>query len=131
MGKAEKAVTKTVSKAVSSATKAVSNVVKAPVKTVTSLAKGDIKGVADGLTKTATFGTVGLQGKYAIVNTGILDKVKATDTPVTDIQTDGLLQYVSDLRTRKARRNRASTNNTAGSVNGDANKLSGTTALGV
>lgn len=57
--------------------------------------------------------------------------IKGTDTPVTDIQTDGLLQYVSDLRTRKARRNRASTNNTAGSVNGDANKLSGATALGV
>lgn len=127
MGKGNpiKAVTKTVTKAVKSATKASFDAVK-------SVAKGDVRGLLDAGARVASAGTISLQGKNGVVNTHLLDQVKTPSSPVqNDIETDGLLQYVSDLRTRKSRRNRASTNNTDGSVASNPNKLSGTTALGV
>lgn len=155
MGKAAKAVTKTVSKAVSSATKAVGSVVKSSGKAIEStvssvkhLAQGDVKGAVRKLTdvaanagNVASMGTVDLTGrKQGIVN---IDKNKYVDSVIgvakeksapvsqTDLETDGLLQYVADLRTRKSRRNRASTVNTDGSASNNLNKLGGTTALGV
>lgn len=137
MGKAVKAVTKPVTKAIKTVAKPVVKATKsfatAGVDAVKSVAKGDVNGLLDAGARAASGGTISLQGKNGVLNTGLLDtKVKTVNTPVnTDIETDGLLQYVSDLRTRKSRRNRASTNNTAGSASSDANKLSGTTALGV
>lgn len=155
MGKAAKAVTKTVSKAVSSATKAVGSVVKSSGKAIEStvssvkhLAQGDVKGAVRKLTdvaanagNVASMGTVDLTGrKQGVVN---IDKNKYVDSVIgvakeksasvsqTDLETDGLLQYVADLRTRKSRRNRASTVNTDGSASNNLNKLGGTTALGV
>ena len=137
MGKAKKAVTKAVSSTVKAVTKPVTKVAKsfatAGVDAVKSVAKGDVNGLLDAGARAASGGTISLQGKNGIINTGLLDtKVKTTNTPVnTDIETDGLLQYVSDLRTRKSRRNRASTVNTDGSASNNLNKLGGTTALGV
>lgn len=156
MGKAAKAVTKTVSKAVSSATKAVGSVVKSSGKAIEStvssakhLAQGDVKGAVRKLTdvaanagNVASMGTVDLTGrKQGVIN---IDKNKYVDSVIgvakeksapavsqTDLETDGLLQYVADLRTRKSRRNRASTVNTDGSASNNLNKLGGTTALGV
>ena len=59
------------------------------------------------------------------------EKTPEVKTSELDAETDGLLQYVSDLRTRKSRRNRASTNITDGNSGNNTNKLGGTTALGV
>lgn len=126
---------KSVKKIVKSVAKVVTAPIKAPIKAATSLLKGDIKGTLNGLTEGATGGLVSLQGKDALINTKLLETPKVIDTSnavkQTDAETDGLLQYVSDLRTRKARRNRASTDNTGNSNNTSANKLSGVTALGV
>lgn len=152
MGKAAKAVTKTVSKAVSGATKAVGSVVKSSGKAIEStvssvkhLAQGDVKGAVRKLTdvaandvNVATMGAVDLTGrKQGIVNIdknkyvdSVIGVAKEKSTPAVS-ETDGLLQYVADLRTRKSRRNRASTVNTDGSAYNNLNKLGGTTALGV
>lgn len=135
MGKAAKAVTKAVTSTVKSVAKTATKAFVQPsIDVVKSVAKGDIKGVADAAARVASAGTISLKGDSGVLNTHLLDKeVKQPSTPVAqkDIETDGLLQYVSDLRTRKSRRNRASTNNTEGSASTNANKLSGTTALGV
>ena len=155
MGKAAKAVTKTVSKAVKTVAKPVTNVVRNTgkiaenyVSGIKHMAQGDFKGALKKATNAleygagnATFGAVDFSGdKKGFINIdadkyadALMGKVKSPSTPVsqTDIETDGLLQYVSDLRTRKSRRNRASTNNTGGANSTDPNKLSGTTALGV
>ena len=90
----------------------------------------------------ATMGSVDLTGrKNGFVNIdknkyvdSVIGVAKEKSTPAvsqTDLETDGLLQYVADLRTRKSRRNRASTVNTDGSASNNLNKLGGTTALGV
>ena len=130
--------------------------VETSVSAVKHLAQGDVSGAiskigkaAENMGNTATFGTADFTGrndgmvnidadKYANAAYGAIkslvggNKVKDKSTSVnTDIETDGLLQYVSDLRTRKSRRSRASTNNTDGSASNNTNKLSGTTALGV
>lgn len=126
---------KSVKKIAKAVTKVVTSPITAPIKTAKSLLNGDIKGTLNGLTEGVTGGMVSLQGKDAIINTKILEKPKVIDTSdtvkQTDAETDGLLQYVSDLRTRKSRRSRASTDNTGNSNNISANKLSGVTALGV
>lgn len=127
---------KSISKAFKKVTKAVGKVAKSFVTTPTdalkALGRGDLGGLADAATRAVSYGTVSL-GDKGVLNAGITSKAKETNiVPIaTQAEADGLLNYVSDLRTRKSRRNRASTNNTAG-VNGtDGNKLSGTTALGV
>lgn len=132
MGKAAKSVTKVVKKAVKATAKTAESFVKSPIDQAKSLAKGDLMGSLDAATRAVTGGIVSLEDK-GLLNANLNPKVKDASDPVqqTDTQTDGLLQYVSDLRTRKARRNRTSTNNTDGSASGSANKLSGTTALGV
>lgn len=154
--KVTKAITKTVKAVAKPAVKATTNMVKSignatgsAVGAVGSLAKGDVKGavrkvtdVAANAGNIATMGSVDLTGrKNGFVN---IDKNKYVDSVIgvakeksapavsqTDLETDGLLQYVADLRTRKSRRNRASTNNTDGNASNNVNKLSGTTALGV
>lgn len=124
MSKVVKAVTKPVKKVVKS-------VVSAGTDAVSSLIKGDLGGVADAAVRGATMGTISL-GDKGIVNANLTNQPKLpTATTPTQQEAEGLLNYVSDLRTRKARRNRASTVNTSGSTSSDANKLSGTTALGV
>lgn len=125
MSKVVKAITKPVKKVVKS-------VVSAGTDAVSSLVKGDLGGVADAAVRGATMGTISL-GDKGIVNANLTNqpKLPTATTPTQQQETEGLLNYVSDLRTRKARRNRASTVNTSGSTSSDANKLSGTTALGV
>lgn len=127
MGKAVKSVTKAVKKVTKS-------VVKAGTDGISSLLKGDLGGVADAAARAASFGTIST-GDKGVLNANLTNQPKEISTPVatanTDLQTDGLLQYVSDLRPRKSRRNRASTNNTGGANSTDPNKLSGTTVLGV
>lgn len=159
MGKAVKSVTKAATKAVKSVAKATTNSVKnvvvstgkgleSSVSSVKHLAQGDVKGAVRKLTdgvanygNIASYGMVDLTGrKDGIINIDKnkyvdsvigVNKVKTPSTPVdTNTEIDGLLQYVSDLRSRKARRNRASTNNTDG-TSSNTNKLSGITALGV
>lgn len=138
MGKAVKSVTKAVTKTVQKAVKATGTAAKsfatAGFDGVKSLAKGDLGGVADAATRAASGGTISL-GDKGLLNANMTNKPKeasaAATTANTDLQTDGLLQYVSDLRSRKSRRSRASTNNTNGANSTDPNKLSGTTALGV
>lgn len=155
--KVTKAITKTVKAVAKPAVKATTNMVKSvgnatgsAVGAVGSLAKGDVKGavrkvtdVAANAGNIATMGSVDLTGrKNGFVNVnkekyidsviGVnAEKTPEVKTSEIDAETDGLLQYVSDLRTRKSRRNRASTNNTDGNASGNVNKLSGTTALGV
>ena len=155
MGKAAKAVTKTVSKVVKTAAKPVTNVVRNTgkiaenyVSGIKHMAQGDFKGALKKATNAleygagnVTAGTVDFSGdKKGFINIDadkyadtLMGKVKTPSTPVsqTDLETDGLLQYVADLRTRKSRRNRASTVNTDGSASNNLNKLGGTTALGV
>ena len=154
--KVTKAVTKTVKAVAKPAVKAGTNVVKSvgnatgsAVGAVGSLAKGDVKGAVRKATdvmanagNVVTGGSVDLTGrKNGFVNVnekkyvdniiGVnAEKTPEVKTSEIDAETDGLLQYVSDLRTRKSRRNRASTNITDGN-SGNVNKLSGTTALGV
>lgn len=124
MSKVVKAITKPVKKVVKS-------IVSAGTDGVSSLIKGDLGGVADAAVRGATMGTISL-GDKGIVNANMTNQPKLpTATTPTQQEAEGLLNYVSDLRTRKARRNRASTVNTSGSTSSDANKLSGTTALGV
>lgn len=129
-----KAVTKTVKKVAKTAGKAAKSFATAGVDGVKSLAQGDLGGVADAAARAASFGTIST-GDKGVLNANLTNKPKEVSDPVitanADLQTDGLLQYVSDLRTRKSRRNRASTNNTGGANSTDPNKLSGTTALGV
>ena len=153
--KAVKSVTKAVTKPVTNVVKSTGKAGENYVSGAKHLVQGDISGaiskvgnVLENAGNVASYGTVDLTGrkdgfvnidadKYADAAYGAVkslvgaNKVKDKSTAMTDTATDGLLQYVSDLRTRKARRNRASTNNTAGSASSDANKLSGTTALGV
>lgn len=129
-----KAVTKTVKKAVKATGKAAKSFVKAPFDGTKALLKGDLGGVADAAARAASAGTISL-GDKGVLNANLTNQPKevsdAAPAANTDLQTDGLLQYVSDVRPRKSRRNRASTNNTGGANSTDPNKLSGTTALGV
>lgn len=161
MGKAVKSVTKAATKAVKSVAKATTNSVKnvvvstgkgleSSVSSVKHLAQGDVKGAVRKLTdvaanagNVASYGAVDLTGrKDGIINIdknkyvdsviGVnKEKKEQTPTNTANADIDGLLQYVSDLRSRKARRSRASTNNTGGGSSSDTNKLSGITALGV
>ena len=125
MGKVIKSVVKSVSKAAKS-------VLTAGTDGVSSLLKGDIGGVADAAARAASMGTVSL-GDKGVVNLNLTNQPKLETAPVTqtEAKAEGLQQYVSDARSRKNRRSRSSTNNTGGSMASDANKLSGTTALGV
>lgn len=130
MGKTVKSVAKAVTKTV----KKVANVAAAPlvgtVGAAKSLLSGDIDGATRNLIKSATAGIVDPTGTGGgIINTG---KIKNASDPVNSQNDyDQLLAYISDLRDRKARRNRGSTNNTDGAnTSSDYNKLSGTTLLG-
>lgn len=158
MGKVAKSVTKAVTKTVKKAAdmgknfvQSVGKAAETAVSGTAKLATGDVSGALDKYGRTAinlanvsTGGSLDLSGR----NNGVINmntpeyyntaaslikgtKSSGNTTTETDTETDGLLQYVSDLRTRKARRSRASTNNTSGGSTSDSNKLSGTTALGV
>lgn len=123
---------KSIKKAFKSVTKVIKSVATAGTDAIKSIGRGDLGGLADAAARAASMGTVSL-GDKGVLNANLTNKPKdKTAVPIaTQAEADGLLNYVSDLRTRKARRNRSSTNNTGG-VNGtDGNKLSGTTALGV
>ncbi len=125
MGKVVSAITKPIKKVVKS-------VVSAGTDAIKSVAKGDIGGLADAAARAASMGTISL-GDKGIVNANLTNQPKQLEQTPTAVQNEaeGLLDYVSDLRTRKARRSRSSTNNTGGASTTDGNKLSGTTALGV
>jgi len=133
ISKAFKSVTKAVKKVVKTVGKTASSFATAGVDAVKSAAKGDLGGLADSMTRAATDGTVSLGDKGGVLNAGLTNKPKEVTQVVQSQQdeADGLLNYVSDLRARKQRRSRASTNNTDGSSSGNGNKLSGTTTLGV
>lgn len=132
--KVTKSITKPIKKAVKAVGKAASSFATAGVDGVKAAAKGDLGGIADAATRAATYGTVSLGDK------GIL-KANLTNQPKEIIQQvaagnqqsefDGLLAYVNEQRNRRAKRSRASTNNTNGSTAVNGNQLSGTTALGV
>lgn len=123
MGKVIKSVVKSVGKVVKSG-------LTSGIDGVSSLLKGDIGGVADAVTRAGSLGTISL-GDKGIINANLTNQPKLTSNFVNESEPDGLMQYVSEAKTRKSRRSRASTNNTDGSMSGNANKLSGTTSLGV
>ena len=123
MGKVIKSVVKSVGKAVKS-------IASAGTDGISSLLKGDIGGVADAATRAVSMGTLSL-GDKGVINANLTNQPKLTSNSVNESEPDGLMQYVSEAKTRKSRRSRASTNNTEGSMSGNANKLSGTTSLGV
>lgn len=130
MGKAAKAVTKAVTKTVKKAVKVATSPIKGTIGAATSLLSGDIDGAAKNLVKSASYGAVDLTGSGdGLINSG---KIKNASDPINaQNDYDQLLAYISDLRDRKARRNRSSTNNTDGAnTSTDYNKLSGTTLLG-
>ena len=143
---------------VKSAGKTVENTVSAAKHLATGDIDGAVKKIGNVLENQGnvqTLGTVDLTGrKDGIVNIDAdkyanktVDAVKdvgkgiaglfggkesggeTTPTNVAD-DWDGLAAYVADLRARKRRRSRASTNNTSGDTD-DSNKLSNIKALGV
>ncbi|MBO6288782.1 MAG: hypothetical protein J6N45_00460 [Alphaproteobacteria bacterium] len=89
-------------------------------KTVDAVKKAadDVYGVVKDVGK-------GIAGLFGVKESG----GETTPTNVAD-DWDGLAAYVADLRARKRRRSRASTNNTSGDTD-DSNKLSNIKALGV
>lgn len=151
--KATKAVTKPIKNVIKSTGKAVENSVSA----VKHLATGDVSGaiskvgnVWQNANNVASYGTVDLTGrgdgiinidadKYGDAAYGAVksligankEKTSSSPTQSTTNDWDSLDAYVADLRARKRRRSRASTNNITSTASADTNKLSGTTALGV
>lgn len=129
--KVTKSITKPIKKAVKSVGKAASSYVTAGIDGVKAAANGDLGGIADAATRAATYGTVSL-GDKGILKANLTNQSGTTTQDINQQdESDGLLAYVNEQRNRKAKRNRASTNNTNGSVAVNGNQLSGTTALGV
>ena len=129
MGFSLKKTFKKVSKAV---TKTAKSFVNAGTDAVKSAARGDLGGLADAATRAATGGTISLGDKGGVLNANLTNQPKQTsDVPVATATEDAdLLAYVNNLRSRKSRRSRASTDNTGGAYT-DNNKLSNSTPLGV
>ncbi len=116
-------------KAVKAVTKTAKSFVTVPTDALKAVAKGDLGGLADAAARAASAGTISL-GDKGVLNANMTNQPKQASDAVAQSDDDSLLAYVSALRTRKARRNRASTDNTGGTY-ADGNKLSGSTPLGV
>ncbi len=123
---------KTFKKVAKAVTKTAKSFVSAQIDAVKSAARGDLGGLADAATRAATVGTISLGDKGGVLNANLTNQPKQTsDVPVATATEDAdLLAYVNNLRSRKSRRSRASTNNTGGAY-ADNNKLSNSTPLGV
>ena len=123
---------KTFKKVAKAVTKTAKSFVTAGTDAVKSAARGDLGGLADAAARAASGGTISLGDKGGVLNANLTNQPKQTsDVPVVTATEDAdLLAYVNNLRSRKSRRSRASTDNTGGAYT-DNNKLSNSTPLGV